>query len=442
MDSKLKLQPTYRLVFIAEVEDDFQMTVQVTIHEPDYPFSLSHIATPTNCPSDADGSILLQVNGWYSPFSYEWSTENGSGLINGQKDQENLTAGDYTVVATDANGCARTRNINIAYSYPEPDVTISADPGFSICTGSSIDITAEGAQQYQFFIDEVSQGDFSTLNTLAIPSPTDGMIVRVIGMNTAGCTSENEAVITVNPIPTPVIGTDDPIEWTEGETISVLFTVDIETADSYQWLLNGEPIVDAISDTYTANQEGTFSAEVTVLGCLGLSNEIAITVVPLETYTVTFTVTNSSQIAVENADITVTGYDAITTNASGEATIDLPNGTYTFEVTANDYQLYSGGFEVNGANVPVPVQLVGVGIDPNQLLNVSAYPNPFSNHLNIVNADVVKRVVISNITGQKVIDVALDGENEVSTQSLQSGVYIVTLVGHNGKTAIYKMIKE
>ncbi|HDP54917.1 MAG TPA: T9SS type A sorting domain-containing protein, partial [Bacteroidetes bacterium] len=406
-----------------EVEDDIQITVQVVIHEPDYPFSISHIATPTSCPNDADGSILLQVNGWYSPYSYEWSTENGSGLMNGQKDQENLTAGDYTVVVTDANGCARTRNINIAFSYPEPDVTLSADPGFSICTGSSIDITAEGAHQYQFFIDEVTQGEFSTVNTLAIPSPTDGMVVRVIGMNTAGCTSENEAVITVNPIPAPTISTDDPTEWTEGEAISVLFTVDIESADSYQWLLNGEPITDAISDTYTASQEGAFSAEVTVLGCLGLSNEIAITVVPLKTYTVTFTVTNSSQIAVENADITVTGYDVITTNASGEATIELPNNTYTFEISANDYQLYTGGFEVNDANVTVPVQLVGVGIDSNQLHNVNAYPNPFSNQLNITNTDVVKRVVIANITGQKVVDVTLDGKNEVSTQGVQPGVY-------------------
>ena len=427
----------------SDTNDDVTISLMpVLIGEPAFALSATATLTKTTCPSSNDGAIQLTVNGWSQPYDYSWSTTEGSGLIDGQKDQYDLTVGTYTYAVTDKYGCIVGSSVNLSSNYAAPSFTLDVSPNSEICEGTEVVVSVSEGYQYQFFIDEVSQGEFSTINTLAIPSPTDGMVVRVVGMNIAGCTNENEAVITVNPIPTPVIGTNDPIEWTEGETISVLFTVDIETADSYQWLLNGEPIVDAISDTYTANQEGTFSAEVTVLGCLGLSNEIAITVVPLETYTVTFTVTNSSQVAVENADITVTGYDVITTNASGEATIDLPNGTYTFEVTANDYQLYSGGFEVNGANVPVPVQLVGVGIDPNQLLNVSAYPNPFSNHLNIVNADVVKRVVISNITGQKVIDVALDGENEVSTQSLQSGVYIVTLVGHNGKTAIYKMIKE
>lgn len=589
-----------------EPEDDFQFTTQAVISEPDYPFSLSHIATPTTCPNDADGSIILYTNGWYSPYTYDWTTDNGSGIVNGQKNQENLTIGAYTVVATDVNGCERTRNIPINFSYPEPVVTLSSPSGVTLCEGVPIDIIANGAELYQFYINDMPQGSFSTNNTLTITEPIDGMRVKAVGMNTAGCTSESEEIaltvtpnvgvptftngaitlcsgatatytaaadnaetivysiqsgtavvnpstgevtnigadftirataygyngcgeeftelaVTVNPIPEPVISTNDnlavcsgddinveftsniqnaqayqwfkngeviaganessytataigiyslvvtendcsglsneyeitqiirpepiistndPLNWTEGESISVSFTVDIAAADAYQWLLNSNPITGATADSYLASEAGIYSVEVTQLGCLGTSNSLEITVEPIETFTVTFTVTNTSNNAVEDAEITVAGYDPIVTDASGEAAISLPNGIYTFEVSTDDYQLYSDGFEVNNADLPVAVQLIGVGINPNQLLTVNTYPNPFNNEIYITNAELVKRVIVLNITGQKVLGVNLDGANRVNAQSIKPGVYIVRLIGHDDKTAIYKMIKE
>ncbi|MDD4384169.1 MAG: T9SS type A sorting domain-containing protein [Bacteroidales bacterium] len=591
----------------SDTGDDIEITLMpVLVGEPDFALNVTSIVKKTTCPADNDGSIQLSVNGWSQPYQYDWSTSDGNGLTDGVKDQFELTIGSYSYTVTDKYGCAVGSAVNVSSNYSAPSFSFNVSPSNIICEGTEVVFSASEGFLYQFFINDVPQGDFSTTNTLTIIEPIDGMRVRAMGMNTAGCTGESEEIvltvtsnvgvptftsgattlcfgateiyvatadnaesivysiesgtavvdpstgevtninadftirataygyngcgeeftdldITVNPIPeptistidnlaicsgddisveftsniqnadtyqwikntevitganessytateigiyslevtengcsgisnsleiiqielpVPTISTVDPLEWTEGESVSVNFTVDILDADAYQWLLNSNPITDANANNYLASQEGIYSVGVTLLGCMGVSNTLEIAVVPTETYVVTFTVTNNSANAIEGAEVSVSGYDPIVTDASGEATISLPNGTYTFEVSANDYHLYSDGFEVNNADVPVAVQLIGVGINPNQLLTVSTYPNPFKNYIYITNVELVKRVIVSNIAGQVVLDTTPDGTNKVNAQGIKSGIYIVRLMGYDGKTAIYKMIKE
>ncbi|MFP4555379.1 MAG: hypothetical protein ACLFNU_00790, partial [Bacteroidales bacterium] len=151
-----------------DTADDFEVTVSVVIDEPAYPFTLSHTTYPATCPSDNDGAIVLHVDGWSSPYTYDWSTEDGSGLVNGDKNQEDLTVGSYSVIATDDNGCVRTRNISVGSNYAEPDILLDATPSSSLCEGISVDFNASGGSHYIFYVNDEPQGDFSTENTLAI----------------------------------------------------------------------------------------------------------------------------------------------------------------------------------------------------------------------------------------------------------------------------------
>ncbi len=59
------------------------------------------------CNGDHDGSIDLMVNGGNteSPYTYSWTTYNGSGLIEDQEDQDGLEAGTYYVTVYDAKNC-------------------------------------------------------------------------------------------------------------------------------------------------------------------------------------------------------------------------------------------------------------------------------------------------------------------------------------------------
>ena len=82
------------------------------------------------------------------------------------------------------------------------------------------------------------------------------------------------------------------------------------------------------------------------------------------------------------------------------------------------------------------------GIDPDfDVTEFKVYPNPFNNMLNIVNHDKLTRVVISNIAGQRVIDIAYPN-SEIRTDNLVSGIYVISLITESGIAKTEKIIKK
>jgi gliding motility-associated-like protein len=63
------------------------------------------------CNGSCDGSINLTVNGGVAPFSYAWVGPNN--FSSTSEDINNLCAGNYSVVVTDANGCTATVNVTL-----------------------------------------------------------------------------------------------------------------------------------------------------------------------------------------------------------------------------------------------------------------------------------------------------------------------------------------
>ena len=60
------------------------------------------------------GSINITVTGGsVGTYKYNWSTTNGSGIIDGQEDQFALTAGTYKLVVTDLNNCLTAKVITL-----------------------------------------------------------------------------------------------------------------------------------------------------------------------------------------------------------------------------------------------------------------------------------------------------------------------------------------
>ena len=109
---------TYNLI----VSDDNGCSIQqeivldepteITITENISDYSGYQISTS----GGSDGTIVLDVVGGTNSFTYQWSTNDGSGLAINQKDQSGLSAGTYTVVVTDSNGCSVTKT----YTLEEP----------------------------------------------------------------------------------------------------------------------------------------------------------------------------------------------------------------------------------------------------------------------------------------------------------------------------------
>jgi hypothetical protein len=84
----------------------------------------------------------------------------------------------------------------------------------------------------------------------------------------------------------------------------------------------------------------------------------------------------------------------------------------------------------------------GTNINPNVLSNLRVYPNPFNNTINISNTENVRRVAITNIVGQRVLDMEVSGDTSIDTGSLNTGVYFMIFEGNNGQRLVQKMIKR
>ncbi|MEP7168598.1 MAG: SprB repeat-containing protein, partial [Bacteroidota bacterium] len=113
----------------------------VTITQPSAGLSANSTVTGNiSCFSGNNGSIDLTVNGGTSPYSYDWNT--GATI----EDLSGLSAGNYSVTITDANGCTVIDNATITQPAGSLSTSISLTQGV-LCNGGnngSIDITATG----------------------------------------------------------------------------------------------------------------------------------------------------------------------------------------------------------------------------------------------------------------------------------------------------------
>ncbi len=82
-------------------------TASVTITEQTA-ISISSSTTNVNCNGGNDGSANLAVSGGTAPYSYSWSNSATTQNISG------LTAGTYSAVITDNNGCVQNASVTIA----------------------------------------------------------------------------------------------------------------------------------------------------------------------------------------------------------------------------------------------------------------------------------------------------------------------------------------
>lgn len=99
------------------------------INQPNAPISLSANTVNVSCFGGADGSIDLSVTGGTGPYIYNWS--NGQTI----QDITGLSAGNYTVVVTDNNGCSAS--LVIAITEPSEALVVSLNQSDVTCKGGA-----------------------------------------------------------------------------------------------------------------------------------------------------------------------------------------------------------------------------------------------------------------------------------------------------------------
>jgi gliding motility-associated-like protein len=94
-------------IYTLRIEDStgFFITEQWQVTKPDLLVIAKDLEKNISCFQGNDGTIEVTFSGGTTPYTFNWTTTNGSGIVLNEKNQNNLTAGTYTLQVTDKNNC-------------------------------------------------------------------------------------------------------------------------------------------------------------------------------------------------------------------------------------------------------------------------------------------------------------------------------------------------
>lgn len=178
---------------LVTASDGCQKLFEFTITEPEPLVVEIEDIENNQCYGFNDGSATVSVSGGASPYTIEVNGNSGAGSI-----LTGLTAGDYDVVVTDANGCETTTTFTIN----QPDsIYINAGPDLSIIFGASVTIEAESSTTSLIGISWSPGGgtlncdDDPCFSYTVTPASSGNIIVAITDSN--GCYAADSVYVTV-----------------------------------------------------------------------------------------------------------------------------------------------------------------------------------------------------------------------------------------------------
>jgi gliding motility-associated-like protein len=297
--------------------------------------------------------------------SYAWTPTSGlssSTIANPIANPSSTTT--YTLTATDnSSGCTANDIVVVTVDAILPTINAGADQ--TICSGSSVTLTASGGNTYSWSNGYANGQAFIPVSTATY---------TVTGTNTStGCTNTDQVVVTVNPIPT-VANPTDQVLCNNATTTAITFSGTIP-GTTFNWTNNntainlsaaGSSTVLPFVATNTSNAPVSGTIVVTPvftsggLTCTGTTQDVLITVnptptvnpIPNQTVCVgssTTAVTFASTFNVANTSFAWTNNNtSINLGASGNTTVpsfastNATNGPVTGTVTATPSYVNGG----------------------------------------------------------------------------------------------------
>ena len=463
--------------FLARIDNDYTVVVMddngctdttntISIRQVE-PIEFT-IIRETTCASDSAASVEIDVTGEAGRmFQVQWTQiedENGSevysdtsawfpaGVIELDRvflfDNENIADKHYEVTVVDNMGCVSDSTYSVTYDDKTDDpVELTATVGVeNECTTDVTISAAGGAGTYTYMINDV--------------------VVEAGLQQLAGGTH--------------VIYVEDKNGCWMTDTITIDYSEVMYDSISYY---AGDTAFYAENGLDTMFFAGDYEFEITGEGgCVSLLM-LNVEELPLVVPTVV-SVTPTDTIADNHADITmvfdgpitfndsVTGSLYITQVDSTEATIEIPitSDMVSGNTITVDYDyLVVGALELNTTYVVTVDSGVVVGgltwggdvagdlgedwmfttgpdhatgiETPVQGVEFKVYPNPFNSFIRIDNSEKLDRVIISNIAGQRVLDIE-NPTYEIRTGNLVTGVYVVTLISNDEIVKSERIIKR
>ena len=205
--------------------------------------TVNAIPTITVSSSDADNTICEGENVTFTSTggdTYQFlidGTPQTSMSASNTFATTSLTNGQTLTVDASLAGCSSTSNSIVTTVNPSPSISLtSTDANNIFCEDELVTYTANGATEYEFFVDGVSQGPSSSTNTINSSSFTIGSYpIEVIG-EASNCSNSTSILVTVNPLPSiNLVSSDADNSICEGEAVNYTAS----GGSLYEFFVNG-----------------------------------------------------------------------------------------------------------------------------------------------------------------------------------------------------------
>lgn len=211
-----------------------------------------------------------------------------------------LVTDTVQVIGTDGNGCIDSATVIITVDTL-PVVTTAFSPNDTLCENAPLTLMGAGAATYVW-----SHGV-----TDNVPFPASATTTyTVIGTDGNGCADTTTLDIIVNPAPVVVIAGNSTF-CTGGNSV-----LTSSPGSTYQWFMNGSPLIGSTASTYTATLAGVYNVWVTNANGCGDSSATGVTVT-----------INTPPVVAANATATsICAGSNVTLNGSGASTYAWSGG--------------------------------------------------------------------------------------------------------------------
>lgn len=157
------------------------------------PIASTNVLSEVACAGGNEGSVEINLSGGAAPYSYAIN----SGVAQSNPIFAQLSGGNYTYTATDANGCAASGTFIIADPAP---LGINAGNTESIVQGSSATLTAAtlSGAPVSYVWSPTDDLDCATCVSVTA-SPPISTVYQVTATDANGCTARDSVMVEVSP---------------------------------------------------------------------------------------------------------------------------------------------------------------------------------------------------------------------------------------------------
>ena len=182
---------------------------------------LSLTANPVSCPGLDDGSLLSDVQGGSTPYTYAWSPGGGAA-----SDLFNLAIGTYQLLVTDANGCTQTASAAVPLDANVPTADAGADQILN-CYNPILTLNGSGSigSLYSYEWTTVNGKIISGENSLNPIIESGGIYTLNVTNTSTGCSLSDDVLITtdttspiavINIVGPTILNCDEPSTILDG----------------------------------------------------------------------------------------------------------------------------------------------------------------------------------------------------------------------------------